>query len=203
MKRLGCLALVLAFAASVASAQVRQDDYLTPAEVEKVRDTQEPNQRARLFLQFARQRLSTFEEAFFTPPDQQPVHPAELLARLNDFISALDDTAATLEVVLERGGVDLHPARDRLAKTGQDFLARLRKLQQAEHPAKEELRWDLEDAVMALEDLLALGKQIPDGPIPPRAPAATADQQGTPPPPGPPGRPTLKRKDEKKDDDRR
>lgn len=201
MTRFLILAFICLLARTAASAQVIQEDYLTPAEVEKVRDTREPNQRTELFLQFAKERLAFFEKAWWTPPEQEPTHRDDLQEMLNNFIRAVDDTAETVDVALERGGANLEKAREQVTEIGSFFLARLKEIQQSDHPAKPDLEWDLEDAVMATEDLLSLAEKIPDGLIPPQGPAATGEKTGGQ-KPGPPGRPTLKRPDEKEEDDR-
>lgn len=186
--------LALAVASTPASAQ--QTDYLTPAEVKKVRDTQESNKRVKLFLRFADERLTMFEKALVRAPGQEPIHPDVLRDVLNHFINAVDDAAGALEWALKRGGVNLRKSRDVVGKGGEDFLARLEHLQQIHEVAESDLRYDLEDAVEATRDLLELRKQIPDKPLPPVRPRAvgtsTASER-----PAPAGRPTLKRKEER------
>lgn len=174
----------------------QQTEYLTAAEVQEVRDTQEPNQRVKLFLGFADERLLRFEKALAPAPGSKPTHPDVLQDLLNNFINAVDDAAGTLEWALERGGVDLRKSRDEVGKRGEDFLARLARIQQSYPIAEGDLRYDLDDAVEATQDLLKLGKRIPDKPLPPKQPravgTATASER-----PAPAGRPTLKRREEK------
>lgn len=183
MKKSGVLSVVLGLACGLLPAWGQQTDYLTPEEITKVRDTQEPNKRVELFLAFADERLQRFENALTPPAGQDPTHPDVLRDLLNDFINAVDDAAAALDFPLERGGVDLRKTRLRTAKEVPALLARLEKIQQA-HPelAQDELRYDLEDALIATRDLLELGKKIPDKPIPPQRPtviAADPDEQQT------------------------
>ncbi|MBI2956161.1 MAG: hypothetical protein HYY26_02490 [Acidobacteria bacterium] len=185
---LTCLAALL-FAAPVAA---QQSDYLTPEEVEKVRDTQEPNQRAQLFLLFAHQRLEVLEKAMGAP---ELPRLFVLKDMLNDFIRAVDDTAEVLEWNLEMGGVELRKGREEVNKKGKEFLERLEQLQQSHEIAQsEDLRYDFEDATIALEDLLEIAKRVPDGLIPAKEfPEAAAGEEAEP----EAGKPTLRRRDDK------
>jgi len=173
----------------------QQSDYLTPEEVNLVRDTQEPNKRILLFLKFADGRLLLFEKALTVAPGEAPADPAARKDMINNFIRALDDTAEVLETALDRGGVDLRKTRPLLIKTGAEFRKRLEQAQQTEPGQSEDLRYDLEDAVMATEDLAELVKKIPEAPIPPKGPVV-AGQEGKEEEAAPPGKPTLKRRPE-------
>ena len=168
-------------------------DYLTKEEVELVRDTQEPNKRIALFVKFADERLLLFEKALAAAPE--PADPALGKDLVNNFIRAVDDTTQTLEVAIERGGVDLRKTRPILIKTTAEFLQRLQQAQRTEAGQSEDLRFDLEDAVLATEDLAELSQKIPTVPIPPKGPVV-AGQEGKEEEAAPPGKPTLKRRPE-------
>lgn len=147
-------------------------------------------------MQFAQERLLAFENALAPAGEQKPTPPEELQDLLNNFIRAVDDTAEALEWALERGGVDLRKSRDPLAKNGDAFLQRLEHVRQAHEVSQGDLRYDLEDAVEATQDLLGLAKKIPDEFIPPKVPTYKAE--GAPEREAPPGKPTLKRKKDEK-----
>ncbi|MFQ5695676.1 MAG: hypothetical protein ACE5HB_06785 [Terriglobia bacterium] len=205
MKRALILAAVLLVAS--ASALAQRGDYLTREEVDKVRDTQEPNKRIQLFLEIAGGRLGQFEKSLGAPGGEPAAHHDVLLDRLNDFINAIDDTAGNLEFALERGGVDLHKTRKKLLKQTENFLARLDRIREGHEIVRREFPYDMEDALEATHDLVELAKQIPEEIIPPKVPgvsAADAADPGTK--PAQPGRPTLRRpsddkKKKKKDKD--
>jgi hypothetical protein len=182
------LAAVLAAAPTVAA----QTDYLTPEEVTQVRDAQEPNQRVKLFLGFAQDRFGRFQTAL-AEKDAQPEALDDLL---NDFINAVDDTAEALDMAMDRGGVDLRKTRKEAPKKVQELLAGIKEIQSSHADfAGSDLGYDLEDAVMATEDLLALTDKIPDEPIPPKAPERVSGESEQPPTAG---RPTLKRPSDRK-----
>lgn len=191
---LGSLLVAVALAAGPTRARAQEPDYLTREEVELVRATQEPNKRIALFLKFAGDRLLQFEQAVAAGPGAADAAAAKDL--LNNFIRAVDDDSDALNVAMERGGVDLRKTHPILLKTGNEFLKRLEHAQESELGKTEELRYDLEDAVMAVNDLLEAAKKIPDAPIPPKTPVAAGEegkeQQEEPAPP--PGKPTLKRR---------
>jgi hypothetical protein len=188
MKRICFLLVLIALAVAPAPAQTRPD-YLTREEVNLVRKTQEPDKRILLFLKFADQRLARFEEGLQAKDD----HYEDMLRdRLNDFINAIDDAAVSLEIALERGGTDLRKTREKLLEIVNGFITRVETAQQARQEVLQgDLRYDVEDALMAMNDLLDLGQRIPDEPIPPKLPQRAGPEGEER--PAVPGRPTLRR----------
>lgn len=188
MRPMWVLLVGVAVAAGHATAQTRPD-YLTPEEVNLVREAQEADKRITLFLEFAELRLARFEEGLQSDDD----HYQDMLRdRLNDFINAIDDTAVSLELGLERGGVDLRKTRKRLLETVEGFIARVEAARQARPDVLQgDLNYDVEDSLMAMNDLLDLSKEISDKPIEPKFPQrAGPDGEERP---RVPGQPTLKR----------
>ena len=193
--------VVLTLFAGAAPALGQQADYLTKEEVEQAREAQEPNQRIELFLKFADARLAAFEKALQPGPGAEPPRTYQLKDLLNDFIRSVDDTTDKTMQPLERGGVELKKGRDKINVKGRDFLARLQDIQKTEAASSEDLRYDLEDAVDAVNELLALAKNIPNGVIPAKTlPAMDTGEKEAPAPT--PGKPTLKRRDEKPPEDK-
>ena len=187
-------ALLLAATPGPVSAQ--QTDYLTRDEVAEVREAQEPVKRVSLFLNYADLRLAAVEKILEAASGGKPPRGDDLQEAMNNYIRAIDDAAANLEIFLERGGVDLRKLRQPLRKIGTDLLARLKSIQPPFEGARTDLRWDMEDALETTQELLTLEKQIPDKPIPPKIPTlvgAAGEKEQAP----VPGQPTLKRKKEK------
>ena len=187
-------ALLLAATPGPVSAQ--QTDYLTRDEVTEVREAQEPVKRVSLFLNYADLRLAAVEKILEAASGGKPPRGDDLQEAMNNYIRAIDDAAANLEIFLERGGVDLRKLRQPLRKIGTDLLARLKSIQPPFEGARTDLRWDMEDALETTQELLTLEKQIPDQPIPPKIPTlvgAASEKEKT----RVPGQPTLKRKKEK------
>ncbi len=187
-------ALLLAATPGPVSAQ--QTDYLTRDEVTEVREAQEPVKRVRLFLNYADLRLAVVEKILEAASGGKPPRGDDLQDAMNNYIRAIDDAAANLEIFLERGGVDLRKLRQPLRKIGTDLLARLKSIQPPFEGARTDLRWDMADALETTQELLTLEKQIPAKPIPPKIPTlvgAAGEKEKAP----VPGKPTLKRKKEK------
>ena len=187
-------ALLLAATPGPVSAQ--QTDYLTRDEVTEVREAQEPVKRVRLFLNYADLRLAAVERILGAASGGKPPRGDDLQDAMNNYIRAIDDAAANLEIFLERGGVDLRKLRQPLREIGADLLARLKSIQPPFEGARTDLRWDMEDALETTQDLLTLEKQIPDQPIPPKIPTlvgAAGEKEKA----RVPGQTTLKRKKEK------
>ena len=187
-------ALLLAATPGPVSAQ--QTDYLTRDEVTEVREAQEPVKRVSLFLNYADLRLAVVEKILEAASGGKPPRGDDLQGAMNNYIRAIDDAAANLEIFLERGGVDLRKLRQPLRKIGADLLARLKSIQPPFEGARTDLRWDMEDALETTQDLLTLEKQIPDQPIPPKIPTlvgAAGEKEKA----RVPGQTTLKRKKEK------
>lgn len=187
-------ALLLAATPGPVSAQ--QTDYLTRDEVTEVREAQEPVKRVSLFLNYADLRLAAVEKILEAASGGKPPRGDDLQEAMNNYIRAIDDAAANLEIFLERGGVDLRKLRQPLRESGANLLARLKSIRPSFEEARTDLRWDMEDALEATQDLLTLEKQIPDQPIPPKIPTlvgAASEKEKT----RVPGQPTLKRKKEK------
>ena len=180
-----CLFVLLA-----APLWAQQPDYLTPEEVQLVRDTQEPDKRIALFLQFADERMARFDAALLAASQAEEPDYDELRDRLNDFIHAVDDAAAALEVALERGGADLRKTRRALDKKVTDFLSHLEGVQKMPALEENDLQYDLEDANIALQDLQEMARNVPDKAMPLKQPRALESEQKS----SAPGKPTLKRR---------
>jgi len=190
MKPISLLLLPLALVAAPALAQ--QPDYLTPEEVALVRETQEPDKRITLFLRFADERMAKFDMALLAASKSEEPDYDELRDRLNDFIHAVDDAAAALEVALERGGADLRKTRKALDITLADFLSHLEGVQKMPVLEENDLQYDLEDATIALQDLQEMARSVPDKVMPPKQPRTLESEQKS----SAPGKPSLKRRPE-------
>lgn len=190
MKTMPLLLLPLVLVAAPALAQ--QPDYLTPEEVALVREAQEPDKRIALFLQFADERMAKFDAALLAASNSDEPDYDELRDRLNDFINAVDDAAAALDVALERGGADLRKTRKALDKKITELLAHLEGVQKLPVMEENDLRYDLEDATIAIQDLQELARNIPDKLMPPKQPRALESEQQS----SAPGKPSLKRRPE-------
>src|SRR5215471_4584563 len=129
-------------------AQRPEKDYLSDIEADKIRDAESPNERVKLFLTFAEDRLKKFQYELDHP---SPIKHGEMLNYLmNSYSGCVDDAADIIQVSLTkqeniRQGIDL------MASKTKDFLVILQKYQ-VEGPELEIYKENLEDAIEGTTD---------------------------------------------------
>jgi hypothetical protein len=154
MKSLSRLILVFLFAALYAgnapAKLPQQKDYLTALEADKIRDAETTNDRVKLFLEFADDRLKKFQyEAEHPSPNK---HEDMLNALLNAYVGCVDDAADLIQLGIHkqeniRKGIDLMAAR------AKEFLAILEKLSSG-GPELEIYKDNLDDAIEGTRDAM-------------------------------------------------
>ena len=128
-----------------------QKDYLTSVEADKIRDAENnTNERIRLFLSFADDRLKKFQYELEHPSTNR--HTDMLNSLLNAYVGCVDDAADLIQLGLEkqdniRKGIDLMSSR------AKEFLVVLEKLS-AEGPEKELYKDNLDDAIEGTRDAM-------------------------------------------------
>jgi hypothetical protein len=141
--------LVLAPAA-LRAASPQKKDYLTNLEADKVRDAESVNDRIKLFLTFAEDRLKKFQYELEHPSMNR--HADMLNSLLNAYVGCVDDAADLIQLGIEkqdniRQGVDLMSTRTK------EFLAVLQKVA-AEGVEREIYRDTLDDAIEGTQDAM-------------------------------------------------
>jgi hypothetical protein len=131
-----------------AFAQRADKDYLSSVEAEKIRDAETSNERIKLFLIFAEDRLTKFQYELEHPSSNK--HTEMLNYLMNSYIGCVDDAADLIQLGLEkqdniRQGIDLMAAKSK------DFLEILRKYS-SNGPELEVYKDNLDDAVEGTED---------------------------------------------------
>ena len=127
-----------------------QKDYLSAVEADKIRDAETVNERIRLFLTFADDRLKKFQYELEHPSTNR--HGDMLNSLLNAYVGCVDDAADLIQLGLEkqdniRKGIDLMTSRTK------EFLVVLEKL--STDGAERELYKDnLDDAIDGTRDAL-------------------------------------------------
>src|SRR5580704_4670906 len=91
-------------------AQFEQKDYLSPMESDKIRDAETTNDRLKLFVTFADDRLKKFQYELEHPSANR--HGEMLNALMNGYVGCLDDAADLMQLGIEkqeniRSGIDL------------------------------------------------------------------------------------------------
>ena len=142
------LGLSILFASGPAVAQRPEKDYLSSVESDKIRDAETTNERIKLFLTFAEDRLKKFQYELEHPSPNK--HNEMLNYLMNSYIGCVDDAADLIQLGLEkqdniRQGIDL------MATKAKDFLVILQKLD-ADGQEKEIYKENLEDAIEGTQD---------------------------------------------------
>ena len=171
MKNLRAFLLIFALGlppVGAVAAQRPQKDYLSDQEADKIRDAETTNDKIKLFLQFAEDRLKKFQYELDHP---SPTRHAEMLNFLmNAYIGCVDDGADLMQLGVEkqenvRGGIDLMEAK------AKEFLVVLNKIS-ADKKEIEIYKDNLDDAIEgtqdAMDDAVKAKKQVAPPPVRPK-----------------------------------
>ncbi|HKV63014.1 MAG TPA: hypothetical protein VJO16_13945 [Candidatus Acidoferrum sp.] len=145
------LGFLMLWASSPAHAAAPpQKDYLSSVEADKIRDAETVNERIKLFLTFADDRLKKFQYELEHPSSNR--HGDMLNSLLNAYVGCVDDAADLIQLGLEkqdniRQGVDLMAARTK------EFLVVLEKLSN-DGPEREIYKDNLDDAIEGTRDAM-------------------------------------------------
>jgi len=144
------LTFLLTLCPSASCRAVQDKDYLTALEADKIRDAETSNERIKLFLTFAEDRLKKFQYELEHPSQNR--HPEMLNSLLNAYIGCVDDAADLIQLGIEkqeniRQGIDLMASRTK------DFLPVLEKLS-TDGPELEIYKDNLQDAIEGTRDAM-------------------------------------------------
>jgi len=157
----------IVIASPVVRAHAMQEkDYLTALEADKIRDAEnDNNERIRLFLSFAEDRLKKFQYELEHPSPNR--HGDMLNSLLNAYIGCVDDAADLMQLGVEkqqniRKGIDLMASRTK------DFLTILEKIS-SDAVEIETYKDNLDDAIEgtrdAMNDAEKAKKKVAAGPV--------------------------------------
>ena len=133
-----------------ARAQGTQKDYLTSVEADKIRDAETTNERIRLFVEFADDRLKKFQYELEHP--SQTNHEQMLNYLMNAYVGCVDDAADLIQLGVEkqeniRRGVDL------MATKTKEYLEVLKKIQ-SDGKEIDVYKDNLDDAIEGTQDAM-------------------------------------------------
>src|ERR1700751_683381 len=136
--------------AGMALGQAPQKDYLSQIEADKIRDAETPNERIKLFMEFADDRLKKFQYELERPP--QTNHEQQLNYLMNAYIGCVDDAADLVTEGVEKQQT-IHAGVDLIVSKTREFLQVLKKIQ-ADAKELDVYKENLEDAIDGTQEAM-------------------------------------------------
>src|ERR1700680_2952071 len=143
-KIIATMVVLMLFAGGSTLAQQEQKDYLSALEADKIRDAETTNERVKLFLTFADDRLKKFQYELEHPSGTR--HIDMLNSLLNGYGGCVDDAADLIQLGMERQE-NIRAAIDLMASQSKAFLAVLEKLSAAGGPDLEAYKSNLDEGI--------------------------------------------------------
>lgn len=164
--------LFLAGVALTVRSQSQKKDYLSELEADKIRDAETSNERIKLFLEFAADRLKKFQyELGRAAPESRRTETLNSL--LNAYVGCVDDAADLVQVAVDKQE-DIRGALKEFRSKGKEFLETLQKFQK-DGPVLATFKETLDDAIEgtqdALKDVDAATKKLAPPPAPRKRPS--------------------------------
>src|SRR5258708_2894675 len=150
VQRLFLASCMVAARPLVGAGTAPQKDYLSAVESDNIRDAETVNERIKLFLTFADDRLKKFQYELEHPSSNR--HGDMLNSLLNAYVGCVDDAADLIQLGLEkqdniRHGIDLMTSRTK------EFLVVLEKLS-TDGPERDLYKDNLDDAIEGTRDAM-------------------------------------------------
>jgi hypothetical protein len=123
-------------------------DFLTPNEIDQVREAQDPNQRLLLYVHFAAERIDLVKQYLAKPKPGRSLFIHNTLEDYKNIIEAIDtvsDDALRRHVPIDKGTLAVLNGE-------QGFLDALQKLKNTPQPDYERYKFVLDDAIATTSD---------------------------------------------------
>src|SRR4030081_2705939 len=143
-KIIGAWLCLILFTGDPALGRQEQKDYLSALEAEKIRDAETTNDRVKLFLTFADDRLKKFQYELEHPSGTR--HIDMLNSLLNAYGGCVDGAEDLIQLGIEKQE-NIRAAVDLMASQSKAFLAVLEKLSAASGPDLEAYKSNLDHAI--------------------------------------------------------
>lgn len=138
--------LAILVAAVSLTAQTR--DFLTPDEVDQIRLAQEPNERLKLYVTFARQRIDLIEQQF---AKEKPGRSVLIREKLDEYTKIIEAIDTVVEDSLRRK-LPLSVGLAAVAEAEKEIAAKLVKIQESEPKDLSRYQFVLEQAIETTND---------------------------------------------------
>ncbi len=156
MKRLPMFVLICAsFAAAIPA--LADKDFLTEDEIEKVREAQAPNDRLKLYILLARQRMDQLQRLLNKEKKGRSAEARELLEDYSSIIDAIDTVS---DDALKRG-VDIGEGTAAVKTAEKRFLGQLQQIQDRNLPDVDLYDVALKEAIGNTSDSVDLASDDP------------------------------------------
>jgi RNA binding exosome subunit len=130
-------------------------DFLTPSEVDQVREAQEPNERLLLYVRFAKQRIDLLEQYLAKDKPGRSIFIHNTLEDYNKIIEAMDSVSDDAL----RHNLPLDKALAGIVEAEKEFLDKLNKIEATEPRDFDRYKFVLESAIDATTDSRELALQ--------------------------------------------
>jgi hypothetical protein len=131
-------------------SRAEQKDYLSSLESDKIRDAENTNERIKLFITFADDRLKKFQYELQHPSSNK--HPEMLNALMNAYVGCVDDAADLIQLGIQKQE-NIRPGIDLMASRTKEFLQVLEKLS-ADGVEIDIYKDNLDDAIEGTRDAM-------------------------------------------------
>jgi hypothetical protein len=148
-----CFAVALLTAAGIAAQEDR--DFLTPNEVQQIREAQDPNDRLTLYVHFAKQRMDLLQQYLAKEKAGRSVfihNTLEDYAKIIEAIDSVSDDALRHNRPIDKGTQAVLDAE-------KEFLAQLNKIQELQPKDLDRYQFVLQTAIDTTSDSRDLGMQ--------------------------------------------
>jgi hypothetical protein len=134
------LLTVMLVAGLILQADAQRHADLTPAEIGQLRDTaMDPDQRLKLFLKFAHERVDQLELVRTDPKISAADRPREAHKRLQDFLDVYDELDDNIDMYMDRKS-DIRKPLKAIIEADTAFQAQLKAFRQGLTAGKEDTK---------------------------------------------------------------